>query len=190
MSFKRWHDTDPKLSAFLQSMEHINGGSRKRFAEKLRELSEILLAERGGAEYLENLDYRKKEGLRKAEAKNRWYDQLDDLHDALQNLYALNSADRREVAGRLSLPIRIVEGYEKYCKAQSQLPDNRVIEEILRTSLVDGEERARRLYDHYLSALRADIPQMNQARKAKAAKAKNGVWTSLLQSLQGVLTAS
>ncbi len=178
MSQRRWYDIDPRLSKVVHAMEFMNRDSQFYFGDKLYEMSEALLAQRGGDEYLANLDAKKKEGLTKARSKHRWYDRNESLHKAFNNLYALSGQDRREIAVQLETPIQIVEGYERHCNHHGSKPEMRVIEEILRSSFIEGRERACKLYALYLY----DYSQ------PKHPEAPEGLWTNLLKSLQKAMS--
>jgi hypothetical protein len=182
VAYQRWYDTDLRLSAVVRSLELLNEQSLEYFAEKLLEISESLLSEHGGADYLESLDPRKKAGLEKAQTnRKRWYDRQENLHKAFNNLYALTPKDRREVASRLTTPILIVEAYERYCRQEEVTPDIRVIEEILRTCLLEGHERAKRLYSLYMNDFSKMLP------KSQAEETQEGFWTGLLKNIQSIL---
>lgn len=186
MAYQRWYDKDPRLSAVVKSMEFMNDATQRRFADKLLTLSEELMAERGGYEYIEKLDPNKKDALGKAQSnKKRWYDQYESLHRAFNNLYALPMEDRREIAARLSTPIDIVAAYERHCTRQRVRPDLNVVEEILRTSLQDGAERARKLYALYTDDFRHELETAN--KRPYGAAADRGMWTALLENLQDML---
>jgi hypothetical protein len=187
MTYRRWYDADPKVSAVVHAMEELNRDSQLYLAQKLVELSESLLAELGGDAYLEALDPQKKEGLNKADAKNRWYDRDDRLHTAFKNFYALPNIQRRDVASRLATPIQIVEGYEKHCNRQGSKPELRIVEEILRSSFVEGQERARKLYSVYLHDFSISSPQRPQ--EEKGAEEPQGLWSHLLRRLQAAMAS-
>lgn len=187
MAYRRWYDVDPKLSSVVHAMESLNKDTQLYFAGKVLELAEVLLGQQGGEAYLETLDERKKEGLNKSQAKNRWYDRHETLHKAFNYLYALPAIDRREIATKMETPIKIVEGYEKHCARQDKAPETSVIEEILRSSFVQGQERAKKLYSIYLMDLSA--PRPLQAVKAghdkKNQKGEStGLWSNLLKRFQ------
>lgn len=179
MSYRRWYDNDPKLSSVVHAMEFLNKDSQAYFAEKLLELSQSLMARQGGVAYLETLDERKKNAMGKARDKKRWYDWDDRMHLAFNNLYALPAIDRREVALKLATPIQIVEGYEKHCNSQGRKIEACIVEEILRSSFVEGQERTRKLYSLYLS----DFVQPATTQ----AKDSGGLWGNLLKKLQETL---
>ncbi|MCE3234519.1 MAG: hypothetical protein K0Q50_699 [Vampirovibrio sp.] len=181
MTYRRWYDTDPKLSAVVHAMESLNRDTQIYFADKLYELSEGLLTQRGGDDYLAGLDARKKEGLTKARSKHRWYDQNESLHRAFNNLYALPGGDRRDIAIQLETPIQIVEGYEKHCARHGSNPEMRVIEEILRSSFMEGRERARKLYSLYLYDYSA-------ATHPSHPEVPEGIWSQLLKRVQEALS--
>ena len=185
MVYKRWYDYDAKVRTMVKSMEFMNVKNQLYFAEKLLEMSEQLLLERGGDSYLSSLEVNVKQGLEKSKAKKRWYDSFEVLHRAFNNLYALTPEDRQELAIRLSTPIRIVEGYERQCRKQGQDPDIKVVEEILRTALSQGHERARRLYVLYLT----DFPAEN-AQKNSNQNQQKGLWTRFLENLRTALSAN
>jgi hypothetical protein len=182
MTQRRWYDIDPRLSAVVHAMEFMNRDSQFYFGDKLYELTETLVSRRGGEEYLATLDKRKQEGLTKARSnKHRWYDRNEHLHKAFNNLYALSGQDRREIASQLETPIQIVEGYEKHCLRQGLKPEMRIIEEILRSSFIEGKERARKLYSIYLY----DYFSSGQARHPEAQG--DGLWSHLLKRFQDAL---
>jgi hypothetical protein len=185
LAYKRWYDCDAKLSTMVRAMEVMNLPSQRYFAQTLLELSEMLLAERGGETYLRALEEGKKAGLEKSKAKNRWYDRYETLHRAFNNLYTLKSEDRREIAIRLSTPISIVAGYERQCRKTGQEPDVKVVEEILRTALSQGHERARRLYSLYLTDFEEELN--NSSRRKSGKTESKGFWTQFLETLQGVV---
>lgn len=185
MTFKRWYDADVRLSAVVRTMECMNESSQRQFAEKLLELSQELLAQQGG-EYLSTLDNAKQEGLKKSQAKKRWYDQYESLHRAFNNLYALDGFSRRNVADKLSTPIEIVQGYELHCEQTDKTPDVKVVEEVLRSCFKEGPERARRLYALYLPEFNEALQKHQQGRNKKAPA--KGLWVTLLENLQSVLT--
>lgn len=187
MAYRRWYDADPKLSSVVHAMEFLNKDTQLYFAGKVLELAEALLTQQGGEAYLDTLDERKKEGLNKSQAKNRWYDRHETLHKAFNYLYALPAIDRREIANKLETPIKIVEGYERHCTRQDKAPETSVIEEILRSSFVEGQERAKKLYSIYLMDLSAPRP----LQSVKASPLKNdtpevstGLWSHLLKKFQ------
>ncbi len=188
MSYRRWYDVDPKLSNVVHAMEFLNPDTQIYFAEKLLELTRALMMAQGGETYLEALDDRKKEGLSKSQAKKRWYDRHETLHQAFNNLYALSAIDRREIAMKLAMPIRIVEGYEKHCARQDNVAEASVIEEILRSSFVEGNQRAQKLYSIYLMDFSGQPGQppssTNQAAKSQA---PTGLWSHLLKKFQEAL---
>jgi hypothetical protein len=184
MTYRRWYDADPKVSAVVHAMEDLNRDSQVYLAQKLVDLSETLLAELGGDAYLETLDPQKKEGLNKADSKNRWYDRDERLHRAFKNLYALPNIQRRELATRLASPIQIVEGYEKHCNRQGSKPEMRIVEEILRSCFVEGQERARKLYSVYLYDFSVSVPQRQQRQEESVEDEPQGIWSLLLRRLQ------
>lgn len=181
MAFKRWYDNDSKLSNVVRAMERMEPSTQQHFAEKLRDLTEDLVFDHGGEAYLATLEPKVREGLNKAQSKNRWYDRYEDLHQAFNNLYALPPGDRREVASRLETPIEIIRGYERHCKETEQAPDSKVIVEVLRTSLVEGPARAKRLYALYLGNFPSTDAVENPPEEQK------GLWTRLLESIQSAL---
>ncbi len=187
---KRWYDTDQRLSVVVHTMEAMNVESQQRFANKLLELSEELLHELGGQEYIQTLDERKVEGLSKSQAKKRWYDAYETLHRAFNNLYTLDGDSRRYIATQLVIPIQIVEGYEKHCKRERKEPDARVVEEILRSCFTQGQERTKRLYSLYLNDFSRELEAHKQQQKAKQQQFGNegdGLWSQLLGNLQKAL---
>lgn len=187
MAYRRWYDVDPKLSSVVHAMEFLNKDTQLYFAAKVLELAEALLKQQGGNAYLETLDDRKKDGLNKSQAKNRWYDRHETLHKAFNYLYALPAIDRREIANKLETPIKIVEGYEKHCVRQDKSPETSVIEEILRSSFVEGQERAKKLYSIYLMDLSAPRPlqSVKGGRGNKNQKEEStGLWSNLLKKFQ------
>jgi len=179
MVYKRWYDRDPRLSRVVQAMEHLDTGSRRVFAVKFHNMSNIWLKERGGDNYLRMLDDNRKAGLLKSGNRKRWYDHNEHLHQAFNNLYALPPLDRRELMALLDTPIHIVEGYERYCHQHEQEPDVRMVDKIMRTCMVDGAESAKRMYTVYLTALRPNLPETLPEPK--------GAWTVLLKTLQEAL---
>lgn len=181
MTYRRWYDTDPRLSAVVHAMEFMNRDTQSYFGEKLRELSESLLVQRGGDDYLAGLDAKKKEGLNKSGSKHRWYDRSESLHRAFNYLYALPGGDRRDIAVRLETPIQIVEGYERHCQRQGIKPEMRIIEEILRSSFMEGRERTRKLYSLYLYDYESAMPPMHP-------EAPEGLWSQLLKRVQEALS--
>jgi hypothetical protein len=184
-AFKRWYDFDQRLSVVVRAMEFMSTNSQCHFADKLLELSEALLVQRGGETYIEMLEPKKKTGLEKADAsKGRWYDRQETLHKAFVNLYALPNEDRQEVAARMVTPIQIVEGYERYCRKERKEPDILVIEEVLRSCFVEGQDRARRLYALYLSDPSDFLPKRQAVWPPDESR---GMWSSLLESIQTVL---
>lgn len=183
MAYRRWYDVDPKLSSVVHAMEVLNRDTQLYFAGKVLEFAESLLAEQGGEVYLESLDERKKDGLKKSEAKSRWYDRHETLHKAFNYLYALPAIDRREIANKLETPIKIVEGYERHCARQDKVPDTYVIEEILRSSFVEGQERAKKLYSIYLMDLSAPRP-LQGVKSGNAKEPPSGLWSNLLKKFQ------
>lgn len=178
--YKRWYDEDKKLSIVVKAMEAMDITTQLKFADKLLELSRELLRDRGGdKEVLEALEADKKAALEKAQSRRRWYDQYESLHQAFNNLYVLNEQDRGSLANRLVVPVQIVEGYERSCREKGDQPNLEVVDEILRTSLLEGPERANKLYDLY--ALEASIsPQQKSKPK--------GVWSEVIASLQKALS--
>ena len=185
MSYRRWYDVDPRLSAVVHAMEDLNRDSQIYMAQKILELSESLLVDLGGEEYLKGLDEKKQAGLDKAGSnKNRWYDRDERLHRAFKNLYALPNTERRDIAIRLATPIQIVEGYEKHCARQGSAPEMRIIEEILRSSFVQGSERARKLYSVYLHDFSATATPERSHDKASKDSNSGSLWSHLLRSLQ------
>lgn len=170
----------------VRAMESMNIESQMRFADKMLELSEALLQACGGQDYIISLDPKRREGLDKSKARNRWYDRYESLHQAFNNLYALSSGDRRTLAMQLHTPIQIVEAYERYCKQADQSPDQRVVEEILRTSLREGPERARRLYAIYLSDFSEEIARLGRS-STESTWTEDNFWSLVLRSLQQVL---
>jgi hypothetical protein len=187
VAFQRWYDFDVRLSGVVRSMESMSERNQEYFAKKLLELSEFLLEERGGEAYLSSLHPKKKEGLEKAQSKKRWYDKSESLHRAFNNLYALTTEDRQEVATRMTTPILIVEAYEKQCETMHLEPDVKVVEEILRTCLTEGQERAKRLYALYMNDF-----SMFQGNGVVGGVPENtmlsGFWSSLLKNIQSYLS--
>lgn len=189
MSFKRWYDFDQRLSTVIRAMEFLNQGSQFHFADKLLELSEELMVQRGGTDYLATLDPKKQAGLEKAsQSKARWYDQTDSLHRAFTNLYALPNEDRREIASRMVTPIQIVEGYERHCRKEGKEPDIRVIEEVMRSCFVEGQERARKLYSLYLTDPSEFLAKRPNLAASAPEESSRGMWSNLLESIQTVLS--
>ncbi len=150
-SFKRWYDIDEQLSIVVHTMEKLTFVSQLTFANTLLDLSERILMEKGRDEYLANLDEERQKGLEKSIDKRRWYDRYPTLHKAFNNLYALRDEDRHEIADILLVPCQIVQLYEQYCERRNRETDPKVIQEILRTSIVEGPNRAKRLYSIYTS---------------------------------------
>ncbi|HEY9685546.1 MAG TPA: hypothetical protein V6C52_01075 [Coleofasciculaceae cyanobacterium] len=187
MAFQRWYDFDVRLSGVVRSMESMSERNQEYFAEKLLELSEYLLEERGGEEYLTALHPKKKEGLEKAQSKKRWYDKSESLHRAFNNLYALTTEDRQEVATRMTTPILIVEAYEKQCETMHLEPDVKIVEEILRTCLTEGQERAKRLYALYMNDFSV-FQGKNMAGATPENTMLSGLWSSLLKNIQSYLS--
>jgi hypothetical protein len=184
VAYRRWYDSDARLSAVVHTMERLNESSQRQFARKLLELSEELLTEQGGEAYLASLDVRKREGLQKSRAKKRWYDQYETLHKAFNNLYALDSPSRRSIAEKLRLPIEIVKGYEQHCLENHKAPDAKVVEEVLRSCFKEGPERAKRLYALYLPEFNAALRTHESQNTQQASK---GIWETLLEGIQSVL---
>jgi phage-related protein len=186
MTYRRWYDADPRVSAVVHAMEDLNRDSQLYLAQKMLELSETFLVDLGGDTYLAALDPKKQEGLNKADSKNRWYDRDDRLHKAFKNLYALPNSERRDIAMRLATPIQIVEGYERHCMRQGTKPEMRIVEEILRSSFVEGQERARKLYSVYLYDFVVAAASTPNARSDESVEEepKGGLWSHLLRSLQ------
>jgi hypothetical protein len=185
VSYRRWYDTDPRLSAVVRTMECMGETIQRQFAEKLLELSEEWMLIQGGNAYLSALDTKKQDGLQKSHAKKRWYDQYETLHKAFNNLYALDEFSRRSIAEKLSLPIEIVKGYEQHCQEMDKKPEMSVIDEVLRTCFKERPERARRLYSVYLPEFNQALRALEQERHAH--KAYKGVWETLLESIQSAL---
>lgn len=184
MAYRRWYDADPKLSSVVHAMEFLNRDTQLYFAGKLLELGQSLLSQQGGEAYLNALDERKKDGLSKSQAKNRWYDRHETLHKAFNYLYALPAIDRREIANKLETPIKIVEGYEKHCARQDKVPESSVIEEIMRSSFREGQHRAQKLYSIYLM----DFSESQSSQSSKSGKNEPvGLWGNLLRKFQEAL---
>lgn len=187
MSHKRWYDLESHLSQVVRAMEFMNETSQVKFGERLFELSEELILEKGGSDYLANLSDDVKAGLEKANSKSRWYDRHEKLHLAFKNLYSLPNSERRQIAVMMVTPIKIVRGYEKHCKNSGQVPDSIIVDEILRTCLTSGPKRAENLYQIYL----VDASHYEQSTgtngNGKGSK-EDGVWSELLTSIQKALT--
>lgn len=185
MSQKRWYDFESQLSKIVRSMELMNDNSQIKFGERLLDLSEQLICERGGANYMESLSLDIKEGLEKANAKNRWYDKHEKLHLAFKNLYSLNNGDRRQIAVLMMTPIKIVKAYETYCKVNGQKPDLNIIDEIMRTCLTSGSQRAENLYQIYLVDS-SYFQQMNDNKPLRNNNIKKSdtLWSDLLMTVQ------
>lgn len=193
MGFKRWYDQDPKFGEVVRAMEFMTLASRKKFAVKLLELTEELIERHGGGELFASLDPEQKISMEKAETnRRRWYDQIDELHEAFKNLYALKPTDRREIAMKFSTPIQLVGAYEVHCNREGREPVPRIIEEILWTSLLEngGEKRARKLYGFYLYDYSAYVAGSSPALEEPLPAATGGFWATLLSSLQNVLAAA
>jgi hypothetical protein len=148
-------------------------------------VSEGLLSQLGGDAYLSDLDTKKQEGLQKSKAKKRWYDQEELLHQAFNNVYALDNQRRRELAEQMALPIEIVQGYEAHCYLQQKVPDLKVVEEILRSCFQEGSARAKKLYAIYLPEFDAAFKTHQKSRLKQ--DAKKGLWTLFLESLQNAI---
>ncbi len=186
MAYKRWYDFDQRMSTVVRAMEKLSRGTQIRFAEKLLELSEEMLLHQGGQNYLTGLDEQRLHGLQKATtSKARWYDRHETLRMAFLNLYALTNDDRRAIAARMLMPVRIIEGYERSCKSSGNAPDFLVIEDVLHTCFRQGAAHASKLYSLYLS----DSANLKPKEIADYPKPRNtGVWTALMESLQTALS--
>lgn len=169
-------------------MERMSERNQQYFAKKLLELSQQLMKERGGEEYMSALHPKKQEGLEKSESRKRWYDNDETLHQAFNNLYALAPDDRREVAARLTTPIMIVEAYEKNCQDEGREPDIEVVDEILTACLTEGQERAKGMYALYMGGFTGGTPYGR--RRTDSQEAAPGFWSHLLKDIQGLLAPS
>jgi len=179
--YRRWYDDDPKLKKVIETFEHLNGDVQLKFAAKFLEMSERLLSQLGGHEYLATLEMPKQEAMQKSSARKRWYDRHESLFKAFNNIYALNSYKRRELADMMTLPIQIVQGYERHCKEMGKPPDLKVIEEVLRSCFQEGAERTKKLYAVYLPEFDAEMKHHHSRMKQHEPK---GMWQVFIESLQ------
>lgn len=184
-TYRRWYDTDPKLSTVVRAMEDLNEANQRQIAGKLLELSEDFLKELGGAAYLSSLSPEKQAGLKKSQAKKRWHDQYEAMHEAFNNFYALDNPSRRDIADRMSLPVDIIQGYEAHCAQLNKTPDIDVVAEALRCCFTEGQNRAKKLYMLYLPEFSHEF-QAHQKKRLKA-EPKKGLWTLLLESIQNAI---
>ena len=138
MEQKRWYDEDKKLSIVVKAMECMDISTQLKFADKLLELSRELVLEKGGEQLLASLDEEKRRALEKARNRRRWYDQIEELHLAFNNMYAMTALGRREMATKFATPIMLVGAYEKHCRKEGCEPVMRIIQEILWTSLLEN----------------------------------------------------
>jgi hypothetical protein len=87
----------------------------------------------------------------------------------------------------MTTPILIVEAYEKQCETMHLEPDVKIVEEILRTCLTEGQERAKRLYALYMNDFSV-FQGKNMAGATPENTMLSGLWSSLLKNIQSYLS--
>ncbi len=148
--FQRWYDQDPFLSTMVYALECMQPESQGRFARLLGQVCDRLLRAQLEASGYQKLDPCVVRGIKKSHLRRRWYDQTPDTQKAFNKLYALTETERNNLAHRFFIAAQLIHRYESYCQQIQTEPNSHTIDEIIRTNLKEGPERALKLYGFYL----------------------------------------